>query len=57
MPLNTVTYRVYYFKIHIDLIRYIIYFNYLDVVVTVVVQVENPVDFAVFVHVDVFGSL
>lgn len=30
---------------------------YLNVIVTVVVQIENPVDFAVLVHVYVFGSL
>lgn len=31
--------------------------THLDVIITVVVQIENPVDFAVFAHMYVFGSL
>jgi hypothetical protein len=31
--------------------------THLDVIITIVVQIENPVDFAVFAHVYVFGSL
>lgn len=31
--------------------------THFDVIVTVVVQIENPVDFTVFAHVYVFGTL